>query len=78
MQARLSLRREVNQQFLSDWGAAPLATSMRHDSASSVESPKAIASIRDVQQMSKLHSQRLVVPVMPFLKHLLARRIQPC
>jgi hypothetical protein len=66
MQARLSLRREGNQQSPVRLGAAPLATSIRHASASLVESPKSIASFRDVQQMGGLHLRRLVVPVTLF------------
>jgi hypothetical protein len=66
MQARLSLRRQVNQQCPVRLGLASLATSIRHDSASLVESPKSIASFRNVQQMSALQSQRLVLPFMLF------------
>jgi hypothetical protein len=66
MQARLSLRREGNQQRAVRLGAAPLATSIRHEPASLVESPKSTASFRDVQQMGRPHPQRLVVPVTLF------------
>jgi hypothetical protein len=46
MQARSTLRREANQQSPIRLGWASLAASIRHASASFVESPNSIASFR--------------------------------